>query len=856
MLRPPKVEILTEWKGTLDYFFHDSREYSLPDIEGIDWSSSLIHGAPLAHYLVKDIDDHAGSGYKLPDKPYVESLISNARIDMKTKDQAAMKCVVLGISNQKEVEEFIKWCHENYRADQEKFPTGMLNVIVDYIKVPRAFYENLLKLQKIERFSSTDLNLTMEMSAEELHTDDMVETVKGISFGNGITWRASICLPWTFKDHKHEALPVWSVKKIYQDDPLFQFLCQFDYFYGKEIGHNILDIQTALYAIYKIDVIFPKTVDTRALIALAGLKTPTPGTVIERLVCTGALISKVVGTDGDRLITKIIEAKGVIASHKVADLRHLHISSTIYLAVIVRNLFPDPEVCCTILELTQQEWITYIVDLVISNLAGQVFDYKIKAQAVTRQDLLLSLRYIDCTDPEQPVLEREPLESLRKFSSLISDWPTIVYGGPRFLHIVRQQFCYQYETLKSINHRNKYIQPNLHQEVDKDFLQAATFNRTIASMPTTLPPVEGKGLVCWPEFQSTLFQVNPKDISNDQLFKEAKRVDRNVQVGVLEAVRLDCSLYFDIIQALETIDLTKYEFRFWKKVAFYDKLRLCALGTMGGNVPRSPKMEEIIHTKQEFIIGEQMNAKSGDNRNARKELCKALFNRTKTSESHVPRTTVQDSFFRQVKGPNYWKNKEDKKKIQKQQAAAKKREKVSFSTHSKPEGRRDRRDLRDNLSRKNVRDLRSVITNKHVEDIDCRHGGHQSYGDESHYSYGEESHHSYGDESQYDSVLYPEYRRVVRLQTPPPPSPEKKRKKAAAATVTSGDLEYEARAKQRDYREDYPVSHHIQSTANKPRKRRELIDYDYEYQTPSYDDDDYRTPQSSQSDTNHDSWWM
>ena len=116
----------------------------------------------------------------------------------------------------------------------------------------------------------------------------------------------------------------------------------------------------------------------------------------------------------------------------------------------MRNLFPDPEICCNILEIDQREWTDFIITFIVRHLSETNVNPHVKASATTRVDLFLSLREYENT-PEGRQMCGNPPDHIVKFAKLIPDWPTVVHGGPRYLHIVRQFFISQYETMKKMD---------------------------------------------------------------------------------------------------------------------------------------------------------------------------------------------------------------------------------------------------------------------------------------------------------------------------------------------------------------------------------------------------------------------
>lgn len=738
--------ILENNPGSINDLFHSTQKDALPEIDGIDWEKCFVHGsgAPLISYLAKDIEDHAGNGYAVLDKPYLKTL-TNAGVDLPAAAKVETRSIGL-FDSDKEAMSFINWCQQNYDADQEKFPSGMLNVTMSVAPITKDYYEKILRYQR--NYTNPNPFEGPALFGENADgTPDEVHLIQDIYFGNGISWCAKVNLGLESVYHTDGTFNkyAWCVNKLHTDNKIIKFLLKFKFYVGTHLPTLILGLERQMREMYKVYLRMPQTVSIDALTATAGWQADLGPELTTNLICNGTLSRNIKGVDDDQMIIADIHEKSVVNAELVGRVRYVHVTTTVLLNIIIRNLFPDPEVCCAILELSQKDWVIYLIDLIIAQIANLELDNEAKEKSVTRGDLLLSLRAVDMKPTDGNVLtwdrtlHKEPLESLRRFSELLPNWPSITHGGPRFLHIVRQCFIQQYEVLKAINHVNAYVSPNLGKEIDQEFTRVTVFDRILSPMPVIFPPVSKPGLVAWPEFTEHLFQVDPGNLATDELFQEAKRINRNVQTGIYEAVRLDPALYSELVQAIDYMDLSKHEFRFWKKVAFYDRLRLCAYRSTGKNVPRSQKMEELIQKKQNFVINEQMQAKNGNFREERKKLCKAQFSRAST-DCQKPRTTVQNDIFK-IKGDNYEKNKKKRDKMKLKKMGERKEDTPSTQTVKikvKQIGVRKENlsarsklkvaDLRDALSRcniGNVKDLRSVINSKSSKADDCHHGGHQ-----------------------------------------------------------------------------------------------------------------------------------
>ena len=66
--------------------------------------------------------------------------------------------------------------------------------------------------------------------------------------------------------------------------------------------------------------------------------------------------------------------------------------------MLLRDVFPDPDVVCRYLKCNQKVAADWFLDLVLMSLEGVEFHQGVEENAVTREEMILSLRYRDERD--------------------------------------------------------------------------------------------------------------------------------------------------------------------------------------------------------------------------------------------------------------------------------------------------------------------------------------------------------------------------------------------------------------------------------------------------------------------------
>ena len=639
-------------------FLEQSKENALPKIDGVDWSVCLPNHSPLINYLIHE--SYMTHTYIIPHTAYLEMLKSKSGLDSFTHKHIDMKEITLGVSSEEEINEFLSWAVFNNSNDQRDFPTHLISLDVEEIKIRNKDYEALIKAHKERRELPDPPKKPKELkiTAPSYFAKNCHQLATKIIFGNGLTWFASIRFPWKVKTSKDGSLkyilPILDIKK---SDPALSLLMSL----GVYVGHGVINdrngIQDELFNLYNIEITLPTAIEIDALTTLAGWNFPKSDLFTTNLICNGTLLNKRVSCADGKWPLELKDLPSPLLTYLIGDVRYGFITSTVFLAIIMRNLFPDPEICCNILEIDQREWTDFIVTFIVRNLSETNVNSHVKASATTRKDLFLSLREYENTSEGRQMCE-DPPDRIVKFAKLIPDWSTVVHGGPRYLHIVRQFFVSQYETMKKMDTSHPKVKARFNREVDQSFLGAVYFNRNPIPYPHELPGAKEPGLICWPEFADTVFKLDPKLISNEDLFKLAEATGRHVQDGVIEAIRLDPTLLYKMTKHMNKIDLQTYEYRiWWEKTAFFDKIQIMYARATGIISFKVEQIEKITQKKQEYVFEEQMKAKSGNNREHFKDVCAVLNNRVTQEVPCKPRTSVQGDLYQANHGKNYWKNK-------------------------------------------------------------------------------------------------------------------------------------------------------------------------------------------------------
>ena len=618
----------------------------------LDWKKILPNHATLLDYLKADHVSTNGVGYQFPDQNLINEMSKSFGANLFSLYNCQMKEIRVGYSSEIEIQEFISFVDNEFRSDQKRFPSGLLPLQVESIGILQADYDKLkMKLKKQregrkKRFCESFLAKIPSASM----TSNSPQLPAKIIIGNGMTWMASICLPWNrIKYDDKETMFELEVFDISKYINIFQWLKSFHAWTGFKIADDRKNLQDVLLDLYDLKIDFPKTLELSTLATAAGWRIPKTDSFTLSLLTTGTILNKLVGHGDNKWCKDIEKLPDSLKSYLIGDLSSINNICTVLLSLLIRNFFPDPSVACRILELDQFSWIEYFNYIVTDVFANKTLSSDKRSLSRSREQLLLCISGI----------EDESQEVLHKFMHLIPAWPTVVHGGARYTHHVRKFFLYQYKVLKDICIQHPNIRPNLSKDLtSKSDLDEITFDRDI-NLSIQIQGTREEGLVCLPEFLPNCFPVDPAALSRPELFEQARSVGRNITTGFLEATCIQPSLVPQIFQILENMDLSSDDWKWWKgKVTFYDKIRINYRALTGKEPPIVNQLEDVIIKKQQNVIKEQKKAMNYGSRKQKKDMITSLSIRSK--QGFITRSNIQQQMHGTLPGNNWMKNRMNK----------------------------------------------------------------------------------------------------------------------------------------------------------------------------------------------------
>ena len=184
-------------------------------------------------------------------------------------------------------------------------------------------------------------------------------------------------------------------------------------------------------------------VDLAAMSIAAGFKFHARNMNTLGVQVLGTILNKTVSTGDDMWGLRWDDIPDALQIYGIGDIKFGFMVYIVLAGILLRDLFPDPDVVCFYLRCEQEEAVKWFLDWLVLSLEGVEFHADAESRAETREELLYSLRFRDARDKLCP----SPPKYIVLWTRLLGSWPSITHGGCQFLIQCREWFMVQVRTL-------------------------------------------------------------------------------------------------------------------------------------------------------------------------------------------------------------------------------------------------------------------------------------------------------------------------------------------------------------------------------------------------------------------------
>ena len=534
-------------------------------------------GAPLLDFLVeetKKID-----GWKYPRLEELELFQSRRGLSLDMLDQIEVRELVCGIRSQDKILETHQWITDMYKADQSTFGTRVISMDVEDVKT--TYYDTLRMAGKLEIPSKNSV-LRTDVESEVIYRfgKDVWKQIPGkIMIGNGISWVCIISLNMS-KNHRGE----YYLERMEIQPEIIDLLQCLPVSAGLGVRRDVRGVQEFFSLISGKEVILKNGfIDLTSLAVLAGYKFHSKNMTAMGVQVMGSLLNKMVSTADDLWGLKWDEIPGPLKCYALGDIKFGFITYNVLAGLLLRDVFPDPDVLCWYLESDQFCAVTWFLDWILRSLEGVEVYQMAEEEAETRVAMIKSLRFRDDRDK----LESDTTPLLKVWMQVLGSWPSVTSGGCRILLQAREWFGVQSEILSKVQlDWSNEVVFRLPRVSDKDYLRFGLKEEELLSDSWKNPVPGVRGMTRPPGMHAGFLVFDPSVDLCSKIGELCSALGRNQRWCILEWARM----FPEKFKAFFARMMRDTEFRLYYKM-IYDCMRLSYRRIFDIVAPRVARVE-------------------------------------------------------------------------------------------------------------------------------------------------------------------------------------------------------------------------------------------------------------------------
>ena len=432
-------------------------------------------------------------------------------------------------------------------------------------------------MEEGKKIAAKDLD---RINYPELPSDKWVKVPVKIIIGNGTSWAAVVSVdlgtagrPWIQPIQIQKSiieflqnLPVCVGVGVKQDVRLIE------QFYGTLVGYPL-----------KI-----KFMELGVLAHIAGWQMRGFSLSSLSVQVTGTILNRCVDAGDEKWGQKWEYIARSMKVFALGNLKAGHAAMVVLMGVIIRDIFPDPDVLCKQLRLFQVECCRWICELLLGSCENKEINLSLSRGATTREELIRAIRVR--VSPTE-LSDRVPHDILF-WVKLLGSWPAITKGGPRYLLHCRVHFIQQMDVIK--DQGISWDEDNSMKIPDEDDVFYCLFgmNRDRLIRVNWGAPLKSSwmGLELYEPVQSHVLKFDPNTTKDVKKIVELCKERRLTQRGcILEWARV----YPELIPSFLKQMSVNLVFRGWFK-PYYDVLRLMYRRVIHGEAPRIEELDREL----------------------------------------------------------------------------------------------------------------------------------------------------------------------------------------------------------------------------------------------------------------------
>ena len=500
----------------------------------------LPAGAPLVDFLAATMqrcDD-----WKYPHREQIEFIQRNRGLTLDILEQVEVREIIAGRTSESEIAESISWLWDHYDRDQKICPTGVISMDVEEIQC--TLYDVYRMSGRMKFTSGRVLSTKPGPGVEDEVEDRPVNIPVKIMIGNGLDHALMISLGLDLNSRNQ-----YLVTRLNIQESLLDFLATLPLCTGMSVKHDIRDIEFYYSILSGKELIMKGFVDLVPLSLLAGYQMKSRSMTPFSVQITGTTMNKCVSTGDSKWGRVWKDVPDALKVYALGDIRLGHIAYMVLAGVILRDFFPDPDICLQYFKEFEQwpvvEWFLRLVMMSLNGAEVHEEDFKV---AMSRVELIRCIRF---RYGEGCPLMSEPPPRVEMWCSLLGEWPTITRGGCRFIIQARIWFMQQVKVFVANKFRWKdgEVVPEIKSRtglysgfgIEKEVLEVTNFEEKVPGAVGLLRP---KSLKMKPLI------MNTENVKCNVIGKFCRKQSRNLTQILLEWARSNPNRIADFLRRM------------------------------------------------------------------------------------------------------------------------------------------------------------------------------------------------------------------------------------------------------------------------------------------------------------------
>ena len=395
-------------------------------------------GAPLLDFLATTIERE--ETWKYPPKEEIKFYQKARSLSYNLLEDVVVKEIIVGITTEAEIKDIASWMWDQWEKDQKMNPTQIISLDNEEIQI------NLYDVYRLAgRIECKTPRVASKIEEKEqrsgLPEDRPCQLPTKIMFGNGLSYCVIISI-----NLERNSRGEYMIQRINVQDEIINLLESLPICTGLGVRGDVQDIEFYYSIFAGKTVSLQGFIDLASLAVLCGYNLMSKSMTPMAMQVIGSTMNKCCSTGDGKWAYSWFELPESLCVYGIADILFGHICYSVLSTILVRDVFPDPEITCKFFGVPDQwfaiAWIQELISWSLDGIEIHNIDFE---SARTREQMILSLRYRYSSD--SPLMDSSPAK-VRIWSKLLGNWPSITNGGCRYLLQAREKFLDQAQILK------------------------------------------------------------------------------------------------------------------------------------------------------------------------------------------------------------------------------------------------------------------------------------------------------------------------------------------------------------------------------------------------------------------------